>query len=236
MRHLLARIYRRIFPPKIPSHPFDLRHQVDTSGLLYAPAITSGHPHDRHNTAYWGTAPSLFHGALARWQESLAGTPYTLADYTLIDIGSGKGRVVFLASEYPFRRILGVELNPNLTAIAGQNLARWQTTPHACADIAFLQSDALAVDLPETPTLLYLFNPFDAHVMQLLLTRLQSAARFTPIDLIYTRPEHATLFDTIPGMTLLWKGEVPFTPEDTAADAFSTTQQNTNIYRLQPSA
>jgi len=32
------------------------------------------------------------------------------SEFTFIDFGSGKGRVLFLASEYPYKKIIGVEL------------------------------------------------------------------------------------------------------------------------------
>ncbi len=104
------------FPPPLPIHPFDLRHGVDTSGLLFCDQLASGHAHDDHINAYWGTPPSGFQGILDHWQQALAGTPYTIEDYTLVDIGCGKGRVVLLASDLPFQRIVGVELNPTLTS------------------------------------------------------------------------------------------------------------------------
>ena len=43
--------------------------------------------------------------------------------FEFIDYGSGKGLIVLLASEYPFKRITGVELSPMLHATALQNLA-----------------------------------------------------------------------------------------------------------------
>src|ERR687885_509057 len=39
-------------------------------------------------------------------------------DDVLIDFGSGKGRVLFLAAHYGFRKIIGVELSAKLNQIA----------------------------------------------------------------------------------------------------------------------
>jgi hypothetical protein len=227
-------IYRRVVPIKIPTHPFDLRHGVDTSGLIGKTLLTSGHIHDRFITGYWGTSPSLLKGVLERWNEFLAGTSYTLSDFAFIDIGSGKGRVVMLASDYPFRQIIGVELSPALATIAKKNLDIWKQSIHACNDLTVLNADALTVPIYDEPLLVYLYNPFDAPVIQLFLDRLQSLAltRTNPIDLIYARPEHASLFDLVPNMRLVYAGEAPFTHEDAAADAFQTKAQDYNIYRV----
>jgi SAM-dependent methyltransferase len=231
---IFERLRQRWFPPKCPVDPFDLRYGVDTSGLIAGRQLRSGHPHDAANCSYWGTASSLFDGALGRWQETLAETPYAIRDYTLIDIGCGKGRVLMLASNLPFRKILGVELSPALAKIAHQNLAKWQTLPHLCDDIAVLQADALEVPFPDSPILVYLFNPFNDHVTKLLLDRLilLCQSRSTPIDVVYTRPEHDGLFRQRPQIQLLWSGDIPFSEEDAAADYFHGKAQGCSIYRL----
>jgi len=43
-------------------------------------------------------------------------------DFIFIDLGSGKGRTLLMASDYPFRRIVGVELLLALHQIAQENL------------------------------------------------------------------------------------------------------------------
>jgi SAM-dependent methyltransferase len=178
----------------------------------------------------------MLRGGLARWSDSLTG--YTAADYTFIDLGCGKGRAIMLASEVAFAGILGVELNPALVAIARNNLAIWSKskTPHSCQNLEVLNDDALAFPIPETPVLLYLFNPFDAVVVGQLADRIATLLpnRRHPIDLLYARPEHIEPFEGLPGVQILWKGEVPFTPEDIAADIFDTTQQQVFVYRVPP--
>ena len=45
-------------------------------------------------------------------------------DFTFIDMGSGKGRVLFVAAERPFRSIQGVEYDAGLHRQAEDNIAR----------------------------------------------------------------------------------------------------------------
>jgi hypothetical protein len=191
---LCRHLYHWVFPIKYPVHPFDLWHGVDTSGLIGGRHLSSGNTRDRHITAYLGTAPSAFLDVLARWNESLSDGPYSSRDYVFIDVGCGKGRTVMLASDLPFRRVVGVELHPAVS-IARKNLIKWKASSHACDDIAVLHADALEFAFPESPTLLYAFNPFDLHATQLLLDRIQavSLTRSAPIDFIYMNPEHAHL-------------------------------------------
>ncbi|MDP9039664.1 MAG: hypothetical protein M3O02_10395, partial [Acidobacteriota bacterium] len=183
-------VRRRLFPRWVPVHPFDRTHGTDTGGLL--PTSAGPHPSAAHSRDYWGTAPSLLQGSLARWQATLADTPYLPSDYTFLDLGCGKGRALMLASELPFARILGVELDPALVAIARRNLALWARTPHPATILQVLHADALLVPLPETPLLLYLFNPFGEPIVRALADRLAALlpARRHPVDILYTRPEH----------------------------------------------
>ena len=227
---LVRAVYRRLFPRRVPPHPFDLQHGTDTGGLL--PTQKTGHV---HGTSYWGTAPSLMRGALARWAATLDGTSHSPADYTFIDLGCGKGRALMLASETAFGRVVGVELDAALVATARANLALWSRSAHACNQLEVLHQDALAMSLPDTPVALYLYNPFDEHLIGILAERLTAlqATRSHPIDVMYCRPEHAAFIEAMPGVRTLWKGEVPYTAEDTAADVFDTVQQQCFLYRLQ---
>ena len=49
-------------------HPFDEEFGVRTSGLVAGRHLKSGHRHDRHATAYYGVAPSVFRALVKRWQ------------------------------------------------------------------------------------------------------------------------------------------------------------------------
>ncbi len=231
------RLRREFFPAPVPTHPFDLEHGVDTSGLLFAEHLISGHTHDDHINAYWGTAPSGFRGIMDRWQQAIAGTPYAIEDYCFVDIGCGKGRAVMLASELPFQRIAGVELNPELTAIAERNLAKWSLVSRACDDIGVLNVDALEAPIPDGPVVVYIYNSFNLYVMLPFLERLQRLAltRATPIDLIYAQPQQARLLETMPGIALLAADSIPLALEDRAACAFGTSQLDFRLYRFQSS-
>ncbi len=106
----------------VPVHPFDTLHGTETGALIPGEDLATGHRHDRYITAYHGTPPSLFRKLMARWR-GLAIHPVERTAF--VDIGAGKGRAMMLAAEMPFRRIVGVELHPQLAAAARQNLEIW---------------------------------------------------------------------------------------------------------------
>ena len=133
-------------------------------------SLTTGHPNDFYSEGYYATAPSLFfHGALARWQMTLSGP--SIEDYTFVDLGCGKGRVLMMAVEYPFRSIVGIELNAKLTRIARRNLAKWMRSPRACRAVSVVEGDVLQLPIPDSPVVLFLFNSFEAEIVRRLLDR-----------------------------------------------------------------
>lgn len=140
------------------------------------------------HSLYQPTEPSLFHEMLNDLREHAG---LNLADFIFIDLGSGKGRTLLMASEYPFRRILGVELLPALQAIAQQNLAQYHSDSQKCFAVESICGDATSFVFPNDPVIVYLFNPFPESGLRRALTNLQaSQAQHTrPVYVIYHNPQ-----------------------------------------------
>src|SRR5690242_3123851 len=116
---------RAILPAHYVVHPFDLRHGLDTAGYLSKRDLVTGHPHDAYLTGYSAVAPSVFRQMCRRWVDTLAARGRVQA-FSFIDVGAGKGRALLLASELPFRKIIGVELSKELARIAAHNIHKWK--------------------------------------------------------------------------------------------------------------
>ncbi|HEU5342386.1 class I SAM-dependent methyltransferase [Edaphobacter sp.] len=214
-----------------PIHPFDHIHGTDTSGLVPSGHLATGHANDRHITAYYAVAPSILRTLIQHWRETIPTHP--IHSYTFLDIGCGKGRALFIASELPFRKVTGIELNPAMAAAAEINLRHWKrahksdpTAPHL-APIEIIEQDALEYDLPNTPTLVFLFHPFEAPVLKALLRRIETqfAKRPGTLDILYVNDECGHLLEDHPAFTRLFRGPVAMSPEDHAADLEAIAQQ-----------
>ena len=222
-------------------HAFDREHGTDTGRLILGHNLWSGQKHDRHITAYHGTAPSVFSQIMELWLETRP--PHALREYSFLDIGAGKGRAMLLASEFAFHQIIGVEMNPALAAIARRNLEVWQKkrdalnelllknrqllsgrrrwiTAKPSQSIRLLEADATELEYPDGPCLVYLFNPFREVVMRRLLRNLerQFARRPGELDILYVNHECRDVLREHAGFSELWSGSVPLTAEDAAAD------------------
>jgi len=132
---------------------------------------------------YQPTDPALFH-------EMLASLPIDFREFTFIDIGSGKGRALLLAANYPFRRILGVELFPALHRIAQQNIRKFKSDSQRCFAIEAICEDARAFTFPPEPTVLYLFNPLPEAGLAEMLRNLEASLQRRPraVFVLYHNP------------------------------------------------
>ena len=86
-----------------------------------------------------------------------------------VDLGSGKGRILLLASEYPFRGVVGVEFAHELNEVAERNIALSANHRRRCHDVRTVTADAAEYVLPEGPLVLYLYNPFAPEILRRIL-------------------------------------------------------------------
>ncbi len=120
---------------------------------------------------YQPTDPQIF-------REMMAEVPDELNGYTFIDLGSGKGRALLLAREYPFARIVGVELLPELHAVAEQNILHLPEQERARFEL--LCGDARQFSFPAGPVFLYLFDPFPAPIFAEVIANLEYSIEKNP--------------------------------------------------------
>ena len=164
---------------------YDWDYRVDTTsatvgwrdrllGLLHSP--------------YQPTEPALFHEMLASLMQ--VNPKVDFRGFIFIDIGSGKGRALMMAADYPFRRILGVELLPELHRVASENIAKYKSDSQQCFTIECLLGDACEFGFPPEPTVLYLFNPLPESGLITMLSNLERSLRqhSRPIYVLYHNP------------------------------------------------
>jgi len=199
-------------------HPFDIEFGVKTSGLVAGRNLECGHRHDPYNTAYYGVAPSVLESLLKRWRKSRPVAP--IDQFTFVDLGSGMGRAVLLASKMPFHEVVGVELNPTLARIGSRNAAMWRAAGRAQTTIRLACGDAVEARIPEGPCVVFLFNPFGAVVMARLLRALAKrfAGRPGCLDLLYVNNEHESVLEHQYGFVRLFHGKVKRSRADAIAD------------------
>jgi hypothetical protein len=139
------------------------------------------------HSPYQPTDPVLFHEMIARLREQ---SHLNLRDFVFIDLGSGKGRTLLMASDYPFRRIVGVELLPELHRAAQDNLSKYRNEMRKCFALESICGDATEFPFPVEPTVLFLFNPFPEAGLRRMIANLERSVREHPreVYVLYHNP------------------------------------------------
>ena len=140
------------------------------------------------HSPYQPTEPALFREMLASLKQS--NPKIDFREFTFVDIGSGKGRVLLMAADYPFQRILGIELLPELHRVAKENLAKYKSDSQQCFAIDSIQRDASEFIFPAEPTVVYLFNPLPECALAKMISNLEHSLREhpRPLYVLYHNP------------------------------------------------
>jgi SAM-dependent methyltransferase len=134
----------------------------------------------------------------AQFQEMMAALPIDFRKFIFIDIGSGKGRALLMAAQYPFLRIVGVELMPELHEAAEENIGKFLSEGRSQVEsfeaesvrIESVLGDAREFELPREPLVIYLFNPLPKRAFSEVLDRLKRSLEECPrpVWVVYHNP------------------------------------------------
>lgn len=168
---------------------WDSKYGVDTSGQIDLENLRVIGPNRNSGYASVSTSPRAY-AFLSTF------FPPDWKQFTFVDVGSGKGRVMMLAALQGFDTILGIEFAPLLCQIAERNLVRFAGRKPAKWSV--LNADASMIDLPlGAPLLIYSFNPFKVEMwesfLQVLLRTHNASKR--PICLVLSGTIPETLND-----------------------------------------
>jgi SAM-dependent methyltransferase len=150
------------------------------------------------HSPYQPTEPGLFREMLEALCQH---AELNLADFVFLDLGSGKGRTLLMASDYPFRRIVGVELLSSLHQICQENLQRYKSDSQKCFTVECFCADATNFPLPEDPLVVYLFNPFPEAGLRSALNQIRKSLQEhpRPVYVLYHNPQLERVFSEAGG-------------------------------------
>jgi hypothetical protein len=168
---------------------FDRTHLVHTDGeyegVTYLSDLKIPSQNWIEGTNYVPIAPEVFNCVLSRLDIRWEG-------YTFIDYGSGKGRALLLASEYPFKEIIGLEFSPELHHAAETNIRLYRSRSQKCRNIQSLNIDFTQFVLPKEPLLLFFNHPCRERVLHEVVKRIGEFLLTSPypLYLVYLSGEH----------------------------------------------
>jgi len=180
--------YRRArteFERPVAQDEFDLFYGVETSKRVHVSDLKINNPNWVHSAGYWPTSTEII-------KQALSALPIRYEDFVFVDFGSGKGRVLLQASDFPFRRIVGVEFCPELHNIAVGNIARYQSHQQKCGEIESVCMDFTQCEIPREPLVAFLYNPSSETITAALANRIAHSLTENPRELwvIYVTPSY----------------------------------------------
>jgi len=111
---------------------FDREFCVETADWVELKLLDIKSPNWKDGFSYDPVPAELFHDAIPQIKYE---------DFTFLDLGSGKGKALLLASEFPFQKIVGVDFSSELNAIAQQNFRTYKSTTQRCKDVKIICAD-----------------------------------------------------------------------------------------------
>ena len=175
---------------------------LDTAGLIDMDALGVTSSNAKYCHAYEPCTPEIISSILST-------LPIRPQDYTFIDLGAGKGVGLLVASTFPYKRILGVEWSAQLVNIARENVRIFRSRWQKCRDIEVILGDATTYELPEEPLVIYVFNTFQAQIMQQVLDNLHNSLMQCPrhIVVVYLNPFCKDMIAKAPFLRLIGSRE-----------------------------
>lgn len=110
--------------------------------------------------------------------------------YTFFDLGSGKGKVLMLAERLGFKKIVGVEVSPELNIICRNNLNKVSSK-----SITLIEHDASSIKIPNEPCVFYIYNSFERPLLIKVLNNIYSSYSLNKKDMYIIYIEPRSLID-----------------------------------------
>jgi hypothetical protein len=199
---------------------WDRKYGVDTAGSIQLDSLSIAGPNKSFGNECICTSPRSF-------DFIMRALPRDVSEYSFVDIGAGKSRTLLLASRFNFHKIAGVEFARELAVCSQANIARFRAPWQQCRDLTIVEADAAQFKFPDTPLVLYFYNPFTRAVLETVLANLNASLNAAPrrCYLIYSCSSHNAIGWARPA--ILGSGhfeELPARPMPFYLDAIRTLQ------------
>jgi hypothetical protein len=157
---------------------WDRNYGVDTAGSIQLSSLSITGPNEEFGNECVCTSPKSF-------DFMMRCLPGPVAGRTFVDIGAGKSRTLLLASRYDFANIVGVEFAKELVDCSKRNIARFKADWRQCQNIEIVEADATQFAFPDTPLLIFFYNPFSQIIFDAVLKNIVAS--------LASKPRHCTI-------------------------------------------
>jgi SAM-dependent methyltransferase len=145
---------------------FDAKYHIDTQMPVAIADLETTAPGAKFANRYQGSPVAVLHRIIRRLKVDRQ-------RFTFIDLGSGKGRVLLIAGQYPFKSIIGVEFSKTLHDIALTNIQKFAAAGAIYTSVTSINCDAGDFDFSGIgDKFVFCYNSFAADLMLRVLDNL----------------------------------------------------------------
>ena len=173
----------KIYLSKIDHRMFDYKYNINTHRDLRLKNLSFSSINKKNGFDYETISPFLINKILT--------TINIYEEDILVDFGCGKGRVLLIASQYKFKKIIGIEFSRELVDIALKNIMSCKGCNNFDIDIIkIVEGDALDYKYNNDETIFYLYNPFTNIILDQLCEKIKKSIyhRSRRVYIIYVNP------------------------------------------------
>lgn len=168
---------------------FDLRYGTDTARIISLSAMKIVGSNQSRATWAESTQQRPFRHLIRQLHLPCKGD--------FVDLGSGKGKVLLLASQYPFGKVVGIEFAEELCAISRENIRRYTKKVQLQSEIEVINTDAADYRFSGREEVIYIANPFDRTILDRVLENIIESLNSNdrPLWIIYNTAIHRSVLD-----------------------------------------
>ena len=124
-----------------------------------------------------------------------------------VDIGSGKGRILLVASEFGFMEVRGIEFSSNLCAIAEQNIANYTQKITTTTNFTVINTDASIFKFSGDESVFFLYNPFNEFILRKVIENISKSPddKHKKVIIINAAPGKKQVFETYKNVNKIGK-------------------------------
>jgi len=161
---------------------FDFRYGTDTARRIPRQQIVTDSENIVHCVNYGASKAMPFMKLMRRLKLPKEGV--------FVDLGSGKGRALMLATKYGFRRVVGIEFSGDLCRLARLNLQKFAAKCPSLSEVEIIESDVTKYQMRGDETVFFMLDPFNAPVLTEVLRNIRMSVEKHPrtVWLIYSVP------------------------------------------------
>lgn len=194
-------------------HPYDKEFGTDTGGFIDQTRIRPNPQLIQSNPAlveqihpYIGTQPSTVRNTLIKIPN--------ISNYTFVDIGCGKGRPLLVASEFPFKNIIGIEISSPLTKKALRNAEIIKKRFPNRTNISVLNENAASYNSPSDYLVIFFYHAFGRDLFKTFIANIERQLSNTiqHVFIIYVNPVNGDVIDESKNFIRFMAEKIPYDP------------------------